>query len=803
MKLSFVILTIFFVSSILRGQSIDGFVIDNLGSGIPFVKIENLNTQKVVKSATNGSFLLTANMGDTLLFSAFDFDSLRIILKKDDFSKSLKIKLTYRLELIDEVTVTENRLKEFDVGFLPPVKGVQIYTGTNAVIELEKLSGAKSTGNPREIFAKIPGLNIWESDGAGIQIGIGGRGLSPNRAANFNTRQNGYDISADALGYPESYYTPPIEALKSIEIIRGSASLQYGTQFGGLLNFVFREPPSSTPLELTSRITGGAYGYIGTFNRVAGTFNRFSYQLYHQYKSGTGFRENSDFHQHQAFGQLGYRINEASQIRLEYTKMTYLAQQAGGLTDVQYNTNQRSSFRNRNWFKVDWNVLALHYDYEFSKSTVFNVRAFGVKSERSALGFLGKISQADPGGFRQIIKGDFKNAGIESRIMHKYSFEKFKGAVLIGGRAYAGNSSSVQGHGSNGDDANFNFNNPNNVENSSYVFPSSNLSGFIENIVFLGSKWTLNVGTRFEHIQSASEGFYKRYSIHPFTNDTLAVYTIFDTNEVARNLPLFGLGGSRKIGKSASIYANLTQNFRAVNFTDIRVSNPNIVIDTLIKDEYGFTSELGFRGLFSDFFIYDFAAFSLFYGDKIGLAPKFGTTFKERTNIGDALNLGIELFTELDFIKAFKDSSNHGLTLFINTAYIHARYIRSKEKNYVGKQVEYVSPFMLKSGIKWKSPKMTYQVQGSYNSAQFSDASNAVEPSGDAVIGLIPSYFVFDFSARYFVSKFVTMEAGVNNFTNQKYFTRRASAYPGPGILPSDGINAYITLQIQLKTKRF
>ena len=38
-----------------------------------------------------------------------------------------------------------------------------------------------------------------------------------------------------ALGYPESYYTPPFEALKSIEIIRGSAALQFGTQFGGLL----------------------------------------------------------------------------------------------------------------------------------------------------------------------------------------------------------------------------------------------------------------------------------------------------------------------------------------------------------------------------------------------------------------------------------------------------------------------------------------------------------------------------------------------------------------------------------------
>jgi Fe(3+) dicitrate transport protein len=34
-----------------------------------------------------------------------------------------------------------------------------------------------------------------------VQLGLGGRGLSPNRNSNFNTRQNGYDTAAaDALG---------------------------------------------------------------------------------------------------------------------------------------------------------------------------------------------------------------------------------------------------------------------------------------------------------------------------------------------------------------------------------------------------------------------------------------------------------------------------------------------------------------------------------------------------------------------------------------------------------------------------
>jgi len=294
----------------------------------------------------------------------------------------------------------------------------------------------------------------------------------------------------------------------------------------------------------------------------------------------------------------------------------------------------------------------------------------------------------------------------------------------------------------------------------------------------------------------------KRYSIHPVNNDTLGIYTIYDANYVERNVPLLGAGISYKIGYLKSVYLNFTQNYRAINFTDIRINNPNIVIDSLIKDEYGFTGELGFRGLQKKYLTFDVALFYIFYGDKIGLAPKPGTIYKERTNIGDAVNVGIEAYAEIDFLKAFHESSKNNLNLFVNFAYIEAKYMASKEPNFIGKKVEYVSPILFKTGLKFKTDKLAIQVQMSYNSQQFSDASNSIEPSGDAVIGLVPSYMVFDFSSRYILSKQFQLEGGINNFTNEEYFTRRATAYPGPGILPSDGISFYLTLQFQFKVKK-
>jgi len=185
------------------------------------------------------------------------------------------------------------------------VEGYGIYAAKKSeVIELAAIPANLATNNPREVFQGVAGLNIWESDGAGLQLGIGARGLDPNRTSSFNTRQNGYDISADALGYPEAYYTPPMQALDRIEIVRGAASLQYGTQFGGLLNFVFKRGPEGDPFTFHSEQTVGSYGLFSSFNSVGGTVGDVNYYAFYQYRGGDGWRPNAGFDQHTAFAQM-------------------------------------------------------------------------------------------------------------------------------------------------------------------------------------------------------------------------------------------------------------------------------------------------------------------------------------------------------------------------------------------------------------------------------------------------------------------------------------------------------------------
>ena len=62
---------------------------------------------------------------------------------------------------------------------------------------------------------------------------------------------------------------------------------------------------------------------------------------------------------------------------------------------------------------------------------------------------------------------------------------------------------------------------------------------------------------------------------------------------------------------------------------------------------------------------------------------------------------------------------------------------------------------------------------------------------------MIPEYDIMDFSIAYKLKKF-KIELGANNLLNNFYFTRRATGYPGPGIIPSPPRNYYLTIQYKL-----
>ncbi len=815
--------SIFFLFTIfVQAQySLSGKILSSVtGETIPNAEVWNKTTGKMTEADANGNFLMEDLEGGVYQFAVFSYDyeiEERQITINSDIT--VEFRLSPLSESLNEVILTNRREQIFALRQLRKVEGTAIYAGKKSeVVLLDKVAGNLAANNARQIYSQVVGLNIYDNGDAGLQLNIGGRGLDPNRTQNFNTRQNGYDISADVLGYPESYYTPPPEALREIQVVRGAASLQYGTQFGGLINFKFKEPVPDKEIELISRQSLGSYNMFTSFNSLSGTIGKFSYYTYHNYKSGEGFRPNSEYGSHNAFAYVSWKFNEETKISFEYTYLDYLAQQPGGLTDAQFYENPDFSNRERNWFDVNWNLFALKLQHEISERTDFSLNIFGLDAARKAVGFReNRVSQADdPSAPRELLIDNFSNWGAEARILTRYDLMGEESVLLLGSKYYDANNDQRQGPGSAAAGPDFDFASeefPNYSRQSDFQFPNKNLAFFGENIFNLTRKFSITPGFRYEYINTGAVGEYK-FILQDLAGNVLVNQSIPDNREFDRNFVLLGIGSSYDLNATNEIYANFSQNYRSVTFNDIRVINPVFQVDPNINDEEGFTSDLGIRGRLKDLLSYDASVFALKYNERIGevLKPETrenaqgefeetGRIVRFRGNIGDAFIYGLESFADWNVRNTFFDSAkNYKLNVFVNAAFTRSEYTSSEEVNVEGNQVEFIPEINLKTGLNFGYKNFLAGLQYTYLSDQFTDATNAPQDINDnqrGIEGSIPAYGIMDLSTSYSHGRF-RLEAGINNLLDNSYFTRRATGYPGPGIIPAQPLTWYTTLQIKL-----
>ena len=69
-------------------------------------------------------------------------------------------------------------------------------------------------------------------------------------------------IAADPLGYPEAYYTPPTRAVREVRMVSGAGALQYGSQLGGMLDFVLRDGREHAGLWGSGALSGIIYSAV-------------------------------------------------------------------------------------------------------------------------------------------------------------------------------------------------------------------------------------------------------------------------------------------------------------------------------------------------------------------------------------------------------------------------------------------------------------------------------------------------------------------------------------------------------------
>ena len=475
---------------------------------------------------------------------------------------------------------------------------------------------------------------------------------------------------------------------------------------------------------------------------------------------------------------------------------------------VQFAQNPRQSARARNWFNVPWNVANITLDYQLSKHTQVNLKVFGLIGQRNSIGYIRGINIADtinrvtqsfnP---RQIDSDNYKNWGAELRLLTHYQLFGRKHSLASGLRYFDGTTQRQQlGIGDNGTDFNLQLQG-NALFPRSLDFTTANFAVFAENIFRLNRKISLTAGLRYDFIGNNATG---RLNLK---ND--GAEDRFTDQKQQRNIVLLGFGAEYKLTPTTAFYANFSQAYRPIVFSELTPSaTTNFEIDQNLKDAFGYNIDLGYRGHFQDFLTFDVGIFYLNYSNRIGnltLLDAQNKSYQFRTNVGNSQNKGIETYIDLDITRALRYESPFGyLSLFGSFSWIAANYDNFRitslvnnqlvENTLSGKRVENAPTYIHRIGTNYIFHNFSLTWQMSMVSDIYTDAANTELPTANGQVGKLDGYRVMDLSATYKFLKYYNIKASVNNLTNVSYASRRSGGYPGPGVLPNEGRTYYFSL---------
>lgn len=698
---------------------------------------------------------------------------------------------------LNEVEIIGAR-ERIQIERLPDVHGTYLTAGKkNEVIQLSGVNANIAERTPRQIFAKIPGVFVYDMDGSGNQINVATRGLDPHRSWEFNLRYNGIIGNTDMYGYPASHYNPPAESFERVEIVRGTGSLQYGAQFGGMINYVSKQADTTKRFSFESINSAGSFGLLSSYNAIGGRVGKLTYYAYYHRRNSNGYRQNSRSEAASQFVRLQYDFSSKLSLKAELGHTDYVYQLPGQLTDSMFYANPRMSTRSRNYYEPDIYLPSLTLNWQISPRTQLqwtNSMVLGFRNSVMIDAFATVKDAIEPatGQYknRQVDIDKFNSFTSELRLSHSYSLGN-KSSVLAGGVQVMSNdlNRKQMGKGTTGSDYDLTLVGTEGWGRDMH-FRTKNVAVFVENLLYITSKFSVSPGFRLENGQTDFSGYirYLKPEVVP--------------NSIPHRFPLFGISAQYRVDKDNRFYGGFSQAYRPVILKDIIPASVLERADKNLKDADGYNAEIGVSGRKGKVH-YDITGFLIQYNNRLGnliLNDPDGAAYIFRTNIGNSRTKGVEVYVEYEFIRSNKTR----FSAFTSTAYMDARYVsgsvsNGKENQSIkGNKVESVPEWTSRNGIEFNHRRVSATLLYSYVSRSFADAFNTVLPTANGAKGEVPSYALVDFNATLHLTDRYTLRLGINNLMNKSYFTKRPAFYPGPGIWPSDGRGVVVTVGVKI-----
>lgn len=643
-----------------------------------------------------------------------------------------------------------------------------------------------------DVLRTVPGLHVVSEEGIGLRLNIGIRGLDPNRSRKVLVLEDGVPITLNPYGVPEQYYTPPIERMDRIEVLKGSGQILYGPQtIGGVINFLSRDPPSTLAAQADVRY--GSFGYLLAQAGVGATHGPIGWRVDVSHRRMEGPRK-LDLVLTDATAKLRLQLSPTSVLRIklsiydESSRATYL-----GPTTPQFAVNPylnvaeydqflvrryAASASHQQWLTDSVQIQTVLYGYHTERAwrrQEYDRKDYGLPYERvcdpegrCAVPGSTDIAPTFDGSsvfFRQssvIRNRAYEVAGIEPRLIWNWAAP----SVLRGELTAL-----VRLHYERAREQILGTEHP--ADQSGEIRDDEQRHGYavsaaLQNRFSLWDRLFITPGVRIENYFS-NRRVLREQVTHA---DGKVAGASVDTFGSAFSFALIpGLGISARLAAPLTLYAGIHRGYAPPRSKDsVSPTGQDLQLDP----ELSWNTELGARLQVGRWLSVEVAGFWLEFENQIIPPSEAGGAVSGGSfNSGKSRHIGVESSGMFDVAGPLGWAS---VSIPISIGYTFLPAAMFIDGIYDGLRLPYAPAHQLSAQYRFSHRiGIDAQVQLSYVGRQFADKENTAFPSSDGLVGEIPSYLVIDGRVAYTVRRIgLTAYVAGKNLGNQIYIASRA-----------------------------
>ncbi|WP_395803246.1 TonB-dependent receptor family protein [Daejeonella sp.] len=667
-------------------------------------------------------------------------------------------------------------------GLISKTPGSAIILGSRDIKQFAPLTS-------NELLRKVTGINVVDEEGAGLRLNISIRGLDPDRSRNILMLEDGVPIALGPYGEPEMYFTPAIDKMSGIEILKGSGQILFGPQtIGGVVNFFTADPPSSEATRI--KLSGAKDGYFSGFASYGNTIGKTGFLVSYLHKRAdelgmTNFRLND------LSAKIKIELNEKSNLGIklgfydEQSNSTYI-----GLTQTMFDQGEqdfvrmapndnipikRLSASTTHQFQINENISLKTTAYAYTTSRNWQRQDFSFNSSASnKTGVIWGNSSITNGAVYMLNSTGNRNrqfevAGIEPRLSINHNFLNIKNELETGFRYLYEKADEQFVVGSNASTSD-------GLLRDKEVRTGNSFSAYAQNTFNITKKLSLNAGLRLENFDYERQILRGRYRINNVNN------VIRDTNIVSSDntfalIP--GAGFNYAINDEINLFAGVHKGFAPPRIKDaITAEGVPYNLDAELSTNYELGTRIGIGNVLSA----EFTAFILdFQNQIIPVSNSSGNLNATGViNGGQTMHKGIEAGFKFDFGKIIGSKSSYTLESSLtlqNSVYSSDRFIAvgGKAVNIKNNTLPYSANVMI-----WNAVGMNllngfgFRLSGNYIGEQFTDELNTSIASANGRTGQLKSRYIIDANAFYRIPKTnASLNLAVKNLSNERYISTR------------------------------